>query len=350
MESILTKKFVLIHILCLILVGIFSYPVQAGPEAPIQLVAAGDMMLDSWIEQVVRDQGWQYPFVYLDSILSKADLVFANLEAPFGRQDSAYPKTYTFQVEPDMVQVLMAGKINVVSLANNHILDFGSAALRETMQLLDTHGIKYSGAGNNLWEARQPARFEIKGKKIAVACYSLTFPEEFWATDSTAGTCFPSHTFFYKDIRRFKKENDVLVISFHWGGELLTAPKEYQVDLAHRAIDAGADLILGHHPHVIQGLEIYKGKLIAYSLGNYIFGSYSDKATRSMLLQLSYDEDSFKRCTIIPIDVHNRFVEFQPRLLKDADKINFFNELIGLSQELNSQPLVINSAGEIIFN
>jgi poly-gamma-glutamate capsule biosynthesis protein CapA/YwtB (metallophosphatase superfamily) len=350
MVSILIRKPGLIYLLCLIFVGIMSFPVQADPEPPIQLVAAGDIMLDSWIEQVVRDQGWHYPFVHLDSILNTADLVFANLEAPFGRQDSAYPKTYTFQVEPEMVQVLTAGKINMVSLANNHILDFGAGALKETMQLLDAHRIKYSGAGNNLWEARQPARFEIKGKKVAVACYSLTFPEEFWATDSTAGTCFPSHTFFYQDIRRFKEENDVLVISFHWGGELLTAPKEYQVDLAHRAIDAGADLILGHHPHVIQGLEIYKGKLIAYSLGNYIFGSYSDKATRSMLLRLSYSVDSFEQCTIIPIDVHNRFVEFQPRLLKDADKINFFNELIGLSQELNNQPLVINSAGEILFN
>ena len=350
MESILIDKFGLFYLLCLLFLGTLSFPVQAGPEETIQLVAAGDIMLDSWIEQVVREQGWHYPFVYVDSILQKADLVFANLEAPFGKQDSAFPKTYTFQVEPDLVRVLTAGRINMVSLANNHILDFGPAALKETRELLDEYGIKYAGAGMNLWEARQPAVFNIKGKKVAVACYSLTFPEEFWATDSTAGTCFPSHTFFYTDIRRFKAENDILILSFHWGAELLATPKEYQVDLAHRAIDAGADLILGHHPHVIQGLEVYKGKLIAYSLGNYVFSSYSDKATRSMLLRLWYSGESFKRCTIIPIDVHNRYVEFQPRVLQNEDKNIFFNELITLSQELNNQPLVINSAGEILFN
>ncbi len=338
----------LVFIITLV-IFIIMFPLHAGAREPIQIVAGGDVMLDSWIEELVRTEGWHYPFVHLDSILSDSDLVFANLEAPFGRQDSAYPKTYTFQVSPDLVQVLQAGNINMVSLANNHILDFGTEALKETMQLLDKHQIKYSGAGMNLSEARRPAVFETKGKKIAVACYSLTFPVEFWATDSSGGTCFPYHTFFYKDIRRFKAENDLLVISFHWGGELLTAPKEYQLDLAHRAIDAGADLILGHHPHVIQGLEVYKGKLIAYSLGNYVFSSYSDKATQSMLLKLSYNGDAIEKCTIYPINVHNRHVEFQPRLLAHSDKTMFFNELIELSQELNSQPLVINSAGEILF-
>lgn len=333
-----------------VVILLFSFiSLQAGTNEAVQIIAAGDVMLDSWIEELVRTQGWHYPFVHLDSILSDSDLVFANLEAPFGKQDSAYPKTYTFQVSPDLVQVLQAGKINMVSLANNHILDFGTEALKETMQLLDQHQIKYSGAGMNLSEARQPAVFETKGNNIAVACYSLTFPEEFWATDSSGGTCFPSHTFLYEDIRRFKEQNDLLIISFHWGGELLTAPKEYQLDLAHKVIDAGADVILGHHPHVIQGLEIYKGKLIAYSLGNYVFSSYSDKATQSMLLKFSYNGDAIEKFTIYPINVHNRYVEFQPRLLAHSDKIKFFNELIELSQELNSQPLVINSAGEILF-
>jgi len=345
----LINRVSLIFIVTLIILIISIIPLPAGAKEPIHIVAGGDVMLDSWIEEVVRTEGWQYPFVHLDSILSDSDLVFANLEAPFGSQDSAYPKTYTFQVSPDLVQVLQAGKINMVSLANNHILDFGTEALKETMHLLDKHQIRYSGAGMNLTEARKPAIFETKEKKIAVACYSLTFPIEFWATDSSGGTCFPSHTFFYRDIRKFKAENDLLVISFHWGGELLTAPKEYQLDLAHKAIDAGADLILGHHPHVIQGLEVYKGKLIAYSLGNYVFSSYSDKATQSMLLKLTYNDDSFTKCTIYPINVHNRFVEFQPRLLAHSDKTMFFNELIELSQELNSQPLVINSAGEILF-
>jgi poly-gamma-glutamate synthesis protein (capsule biosynthesis protein) len=226
-------------------------------------------------------------------------------------------------------------------------MDFGIGALRETIKVLGQNNIKYTGAGMNLTEARIPAILEVNQKKMALCSYSLTFPEEFWATDSTAGTCFPSHTFFYKDLREFKATNDFVIVSFHWGGELMNTPKEYQVELAHKAIDAGADLILGHHPHVIQGIERYKGKLIFYSLGNYIFASYSDKATKSMLVKFEFGTNELLNCKIYPINVHNRYVDFQPRLLLNNDKTNFFNELNTLSLELNEQPVVVNNAGSV---
>jgi poly-gamma-glutamate synthesis protein (capsule biosynthesis protein) len=127
----------------------------------------------------------------------------------------------------------------------------------------------------------------------------------------------------------------------------MTTPKEYQVELAHKAIDAGADLILGHHPHVIQGVERYKGKLIFYSLGNYVFGSYSDKATRSMLVKFLFGTNGLNHCKIYPINVHNRDVDLQPRLLQAHDKISFFKELNALSLELNNQANVVNNAGYI---
>jgi poly-gamma-glutamate synthesis protein (capsule biosynthesis protein) len=314
-------------------------------EDYVEIIAGGDVMIGSWAEDVIRSKGWNYPFVHLDTVLVGADIVFANLEAAFGKEDSSFEKTYTFQVDQDLVQVLIAGKINVVSLANNHIMDFGVGALKETINVLTQNNIKFSGAGMNLKEARKPARVEVKQKKVAVCSYSLTFPEEFWATDTTAGTCFPSHTFFYKDLREFKTNNDFVIVSFHWGGELMNTPKEYQVELAHKAIDAGADLILGHHPHVLQGIERYKNKLIFYSLGNYIFASYSDKATESMLVKFLFGTNGLQSCKIYPINVHNRIVDFQPRLLLNNDKTNFFKELNTLSLELNTQPVVVNNAG-----
>jgi poly-gamma-glutamate synthesis protein (capsule biosynthesis protein) len=313
----------------------------------VKIIAGGDVMIGSWAEDVIRSNGWNYPFVHLDTVLMGADIVFANLEAAFGQEDSSYEKTYTFQVNPELVKVLSAGKINVVSLANNHIMDFGIGALKETIKVLGEHNIKYTGAGMNLTEARIPAIMEVNQKKMALCSYSLTFPEEFWATDSTAGTCFPSHTFFYEDLKEFKATNDYVIVSFHWGGELMNTPKEYQVELAHKAIDAGADLILGHHPHVIQGIERYKDKLIFYSLGNYIFASYSDKATKSMLVKFIFGTNQLLSCKIYPINVHNRYVDFQPRLLLNNDKINFFNELNTLSLELNEQPVVVNNAGSV---
>ncbi len=302
-------------------------------------------MLGSWIEQVIAARGYGYPFVHVDSIMRDAELVFVNLEAPFGKGDSAFDKEYAFRVSSDLVQVLKAGRINVVSLANNHIMDFGFGALRETMDLLRRNEIGFSGAGANLAEARKPALFEVKGIRVAVASYSLTFPEEFWATDTTAGTCFPSHTFVYRDIRKLKQENHLVILSFHWSAELLKTPKEYQVDLAHRAIDAGADLILGHHPHVIQGIELYRGKIIAYSLGNFVFGSYSESARESMLLKLKIGRSGIKSFQVVPLNVYNKEVEFQPQLLSGEPREKFFMELSELSRELNDQPLVFNTAG-----
>ena len=322
----------------------------ADSTETVSIVAAGDVMLGSWVQNVILENGWDYPFRNIDSILTRADIVFANLEAPFGTKDSAaFEKTYTFQVAPDLVKVLTAGKINVVSVANNHIFDFGVEDLFETMTLLNQNNIQYSGAGKNLPEARQPARMEAKGKKIAVACYSLTFPEEFWATDTTAGTCFPFDTFFYDDLRKFKAENDLVIVSFHWGGELLQYPKPYQLELAHNAIKVGADLVIGHHPHVVQGIELYRGKMIVYSLGNYIFGSYSESVKESMLLKFYFGTNGLSACKIYPLNVYNKEVEFQPQLLTEQNKQTFLEGLNQISLELNNQRSIISHDGWVRF-
>ena len=342
-----SRLFSLVQILMMWFLGglLISGLLFAGSNDTLKILAGGDVMLGSWVEKVIEENGYDYPFRRLISVIDDAQIVFVNLEAPFGSSDSAYEKTYTFHVSPDLVEVLVAGKINVVSLANNHILDFGLADLKETFKTLDRYNIQFSGAGLNISDARKPAIFEVNDIKIALVSYSLTFPEEFWATDTTAGTCFPYHTFFYDDLTRFKRQNDLVLVSFHWGAELMNSPKDYQIELAHNAIDAGADLILGHHPHVVQGIEIYKGKIIVYSLGNYIFGSYSENARDSMLLKFFCVTDGIERCKIYPISVYNKEVEFQPYLLKDSDKVSFFQELQQLSLELNSQKIVISEAG-----
>jgi poly-gamma-glutamate synthesis protein (capsule biosynthesis protein) len=313
----------------------------------IRIFASGDTMLGSWAEMVIADSGYAYPFQKLQDFTADADIFFTNLEAPFGTTGETFEKEYTFRVKPDLVNVLLAGKINLVSLANNHIMDFGISALRETMQVLEKHQIFYAGAGLNLSEARKPAIFEIKGKKFGFLAYSLTFPEEFWASDSTPGTCFPYDTFAFKDVAALDKEVDFVIVSCHWSQELLEYPKKYQIDLAHRLINNGADLILGHHPHVLQGIEWYKGKLIAYSLGNFIFGSYSEKAKESMLLKITLQPNDSIIAQVLPIKVYNKEVEFRPVPLNDEEKQAFIYNLAKLSLELNPSPIGINSEGII---
>ena len=331
-----------------ILSFLFIINFNIATASSITIAAAGDIMLGSWITDVIENFGYEYPFQNVDSILNDADIVFANLEAPFGTNGEAFPKTYDFQVPPDLVNVLNAGKINLVSIANNHIMDFGAESLTETINLLNKNNIWFAGAGLNLSQARAPAVFQIKEKRIAFLAYSLTFPQEFWANDSSAGSCFPSHTFVYEDIKKIRSENDLLIISCHWGEELRNTPKEYQIELAHKMIDAGADLLLGHHPHVIQGLELYKNKLIAYSLGNFIFGSYSKMATESYILKICLDDGELKSCQVFPINVFNEEVEFQPMPIIGKEKKNFFEKFNKLSMELNNTPIVISSDGKMI--
>ncbi len=328
--------------------GSNRFALQASDSTTtIQLVAAGDMMIGSWVKEEIRHQGYDYPFRQIRPLLETADLVFVNLEAPFGTRGTPAEKAYTFLVDTSLVNVLEAGRVNLVSIANNHMLDYGEEALLETMALLKRRGIAYSGAGRNLAEARRAAQVKIGNTKIALAAYSLTFPESFWATDTSAGTCFPYHTFVYKDIQRLKRENDLVIVSCHWGEELRETPKPYQIKLAHRLINAGADVVLGHHPHVVQGIELYRGKLIAYSLGNFIFGSYSENVRDSMILSLEFARDTLMGGQIYPISVYNREVNFQPQLLKGESRQRFIDRLNQLSRELNSGSDVISNDGII---
>lgn len=325
----------------------FGFDDENSDTGAVNIFASGDTMLGSWAGMVMADSGYAYPFQNLREHVDEADIFFTNLEAPFGTTGKTFEKQYTFRVNPDLVNVLLAGKINLVSLANNHIMDYGYSCLQETIDVLAKHQIKFAGAGRNLQEARKAAILEVKGKKIGFLSYSLTFPEEFWASDSTPGTCFPYDTFVFKDVKALKKTTDFVIVSCHWSAELLENAKKYQINLAHRMIDAGADLILGHHPHVLQGIEMYKDRLIAYSLGNFIFGSYSENAKDSMLLKITLQADDSMIAQVIPISVYNKEVEFRPVPLRGAEKQEFIYRLAKLSMELNPSPFGINSEGII---
>ncbi len=311
----------------------------------IVILGSGDTMMGSWAESLISDSGYAYPFQRLQSEISGADIFFTNLEAPFGATGAAFDKRFTFRVNPALVNVLLAGKINLVSLANNHTLDYGADCLSETINLLDKHNIKHAGAGFNLKEARKPAIIEAKGKRIGFLSYSLTFPEEFWATDTTAGTCFPYEEFVFADVKSLKQHVDFVIVSCHWGAELTEQPKPYQTKLGHRLIDSGADLILGHHPHIVQGIENYKGKYIVYSLGNFIFGSYSESARDSFLFKLILHETNEATAQLIPINVYNKEVDFRPEPLKGERYKTFFEKMIRLSSELNTHSIGISSEG-----
>lgn len=308
------KKILLLVFLFFVVVG----PASAiePPEEEITIAAVGDLMLGGRTGPFLEQYGPDYPFREVMPVLRQADLVAGNLESPISTRGTAVEnKKFTLRAGPAAAPALKSAGIRVVSLANNHSMDFGPLALQDTLAALDESGILYTGAGMDLNDARAPAIVKIKGKTLAFLSYSLTFPLEFFASAGQPGTA-PGYADFVKaDIEKVRPTADLVVVSFHWGAELLTAAKDYQIELGRQAIDWGADLVLGHHPHVLQELEVYKGRLIAYSLGNFVFGSESNRTNTSMILLLTFRGNTLAKVEAVPIDVNNYRVKYQPKVL-----------------------------------
>ena len=237
----------------------------------------------------------------------------------------------------------------VLNLANNHLLDYGPQGLFDTITVLDSLGIAHCGAGGNDSLALQAAILEVENNKVAYLGFSMTFPEEFWAEEHKPGTAFATESVLAKAIRRIPSEVDHIIVSFHWGSELMSRPKEYQVQFAHKAIDLGADLVLGHHAHVLQGIELYNNGLILYGLGNFVFGSYSEQAKQSIILKAYLGSVGLIYAQIIPISVYNNTIAFQPVVLRGKEKNEVIAALNELSRELNGGNHILNDRG-IIWN
>ncbi len=311
-------------------------PLQLHAEE-IVITAVGDIMLAGKWAPFLREKGYDFPFDGIRKELAASDISLANLESPIAESGQEYSeKQFRFRAEPHVAKAIRSAGFNLVTLANNHSMDFGSEALLETLQHLSNYGIAWIGAGKNLSEARKSALFTIKGKKIAFLGYSLTQPVEFFASRNRAGTAPGYETFVTADITNARREADYVIVSFHWGKEAISTVQPYQRTAAHKAIDAGADVIIGHHPHVLQGIEQYKNGLIFYSLGNFAFASKSSVADVSAMIRLTLD-DNRREAEILPLDVLHRRVGFQPQLLKGERGAAVIEKLNVLSETFNTR-------------
>ena len=313
----------------------------AAPVAPpreLRLAAVGDIMLGGTAAPEMRKYGYDYPFELTRDILKQAQIVFGNLEGPLTDGGVAgTEKQYLFRSPPDKVAPALArAGFTIVSLANNHTLDYGPEGLADTRAALAQAGIGHVGAGQNLAEARQPVYMMVDGVTVAFLAYSLTFPEEFWAGPDKPGTAFGHEHFVRTDVMATREKADLVVVSFHWGQEGKTELRDYQTQLAHAAIDAGASAVLGHHPHILQGVERYKHGVILYSLGNFAFGSFSNTATRSAIALLTFRDRQWHELRMIPLNVKNAEVVFQPRPLVGREAAEVVEHLQQLSQSLGT--------------
>lgn len=257
--------------------------------APLTLIFAGDIMLDDGPGRLIAQGG--DPLQPFAAILTAADYRIANLECAVAEGGSPLAnKIYSFRAAPRALSVLQ-GRFDAVSLANNHSGDYGPNAFRETLDNLDRAGIARFGGGRNLAEAHRPLWIERAGLKIAVLGYNEFKPRRFEAGADWPGVAWSEDDQVLGDIRAARAAGADLVIPFmHWGWERETQPDARQRTLARRMIDAGAALVVGSHPHVTQGAEIYRGKPIIYSLGNFVFDGFAeDNAKRGWLLRVELE-------------------------------------------------------------
>jgi len=296
----------------------FSTALHSAPldSTEITINFAGDVTFANHFEYHVGKH-YQYPFSKFPEF-SAADISVVNLENPLTRRGEPSEKKFNFRARPEYVKVLQDGGIDLVNLANNHIFDYSEQGLFDTIEFLDAGQIKHVGAGSNLNSARKAVIFKIMDVRIAfLGYYGLRkHSDSHPATGDSAGTALRKLTYIRQDIRALRDSVDLIIVNFHWGIEKEHLPETDQIEFAHKTIDFGADLIIGHHPHVLQGIEEYKGKLIAYSLGNFIFGGNSRKHEKTAVLQIRVNikKKEIAGYKILPVQVDY----WQPRLMNST--------------------------------
>ncbi|MBL8415334.1 MAG: CapA family protein [Propionivibrio sp.] len=262
--------------------------VSVAQADPMRLVFVGDVMLDEGPGRVI--ESGRDPLAPFAAQLRDADFTIGNLECPVATRGKPLDsKIVSFRADPRVVP-LLKGRFDALSLANNHSGDYGKAAFLETLSHLEQAGIAYFGGGHDLVSAHAPLWIERQGLRIAVLGYNEFKPRSFEAGADYPGVAWSEDSQVVSDIRAARVAGADLVIPFmHWGWEREQEPSERQRQLARTMIDAGADVVLGSHPHVTQGAEYYRGKLIVYSLGNFVFDGFElPAAKRGWLLRLTF--------------------------------------------------------------
>jgi poly-gamma-glutamate capsule biosynthesis protein CapA/YwtB (metallophosphatase superfamily) len=257
-------------------------------DETVRITFAGDAMMDWSVKSTIAKKGPDYPFLHVKKELSSSDLGIVNLETAVTTSATKHPnKQYNFKSDPASLSGLKNAGFQLVSLANNHTLDYQVGGLRDTLSYLKKYKLDYMGGGINSTEAYAAKSYKIKEKTIKILAFSRVLPEYSWvATSSKPGLANGYDlSLINRSIKKEKQSADYVFVYIHWGVETNRKPEAFQRQWAKAMIDSGADGVIGSHPHVLQGFEVYKNKPIAYSLGNFLFPDYvkGDKAQTALL-------------------------------------------------------------------
>lgn len=276
-------------------------PEEAEPGSDVTMVFSGDIMPSDYVLSNYDRAG--ISGIIDDTLLgemNQADICMVNEEFPYGVGGTqAEDKQFTFKIDPSYISIMEDLGVDIVTLANNHTLDYGKEVLSQTFSTLDEAGIPYVGAGESLERASAWETFEQDGRTIGILAASRVIPVVEWDVRNQTPGLFTTYdpAILVSRIEAAKEECDFVAVYVHWGIERNEYPEDYQRQLAQQYIDAGADLVIGSHPHVLQGIEYYKGVPIVYSLGNYMF---YQEIERTALMKIVWKTDGSLSLQMIP--------------------------------------------------
>jgi len=309
----------------------------------VNLVCVGDIMLARQVAILLKRYGYEYPFLKIGHVLQNADIAFGNLESPFtlrGNPMPNYDPNVTFRADPEGCKALAKVGFKVLSIANNHINDYGAVGLKDTIANLDDEGIKAVGAGENATVARAPAILECKGIKVGFLAYTqLQGRAIFPASRMNPGVAQFRTDHCKQDIKKLRDKADVIVLSVHWGYEYCPYPSSYHQRVARELIGEGCDLILGHHPHIVQGWERHDNGLIFYSLGNFIFDEPNPETKKSVILEAKLNSTGVVFFNLIPAIDNGSCC---PEITKGDEKVRMLKRIQELTDEYRREDWVNN--------
>jgi poly-gamma-glutamate capsule biosynthesis protein CapA/YwtB (metallophosphatase superfamily) len=289
-----------------------SLPEKVPLASPrTRIIFGGDIMLSRFVGQLAHGRhDPASPFRDLAPVLASADIAFANLESPFSDRGRIYDSRMVFKAEPDMISGLELAGIDVVSTANNHSRDCGRRGVEFTLDWLAKHGIAAVGSGETAEAAHRGIAMERNGVKFGFLAYTYDQSNgNHRDTDDRVAVMDVAR--MRKDVEDLKTRADVVVVSMHAGIEYSPKPNEQQTEFAHAAIEAGAKVVAGHHPHVVEPWERYRDGVIFYSLGNLVFDQFQRAETQHGVLgEVVFRGTAIEQARVVPVDI----VRTAPRL------------------------------------
>jgi len=292
--------------LTLVSCAVASTP-TSGPDTRGTLVihGTGDVSLDPSQIQAFRTHGYDWAWSGLRGLFDRDDLTMVNLECPVTDIMDPAPKAFTFRCDPQALPAARRAGVDVVSQANNHAYDQGPAGLMDSLDAIRAAGLASVGAGADESDALRAATFEVHGWTVAVVGIDqiLDPPEQVAGPDKPGTAAGHDFGLALRAVRDAAASSDLVFVMIHWGVELEAQPRPYQGRQAHRLVDAGADVIFGAHPHVIQPLETYRGRPIFYSLGNFVWPRISKEASPSAFAEVVIAPDGTIQARMVPIEI-----------------------------------------------